>query len=131
VEDKNQRAGPIRRFQDLLSYQQAYRLALDVSKLTRTFPKQEQWELGRQIRASSRSIAANIVEGWAKRESAAEFRRHLQISVGECAETRFWLTLAVDEGLAPKSKIEPTEAEYAKLGMMIHHLWKEWRKFEK
>jgi four helix bundle protein len=131
VEDKNQRAGPIRRFQDLLVYQQAYRLALDVAKLTRTFPKQEQWELGRQIRASSRSIAANIVEGWAKRESAAEFRRHLQISVGECAETRFWLTLAVDEGLAPKSKIEPTEAEYAKLGMMIHHLWKEWRKFEK
>lgn len=131
MEEKPSRAGPIRRFQDLLVYQQAYRLALDISRLTRAFPRQEQWELGRQIRSSARSIAANIVEGWAKRESSAEFRRHLQISIGECAETRFWLELIVDEGLAPRSKTDPLDAEYAKLGMMIHHLWKEWRKFEK
>lgn len=130
-EKTSARAGPIRRFQDLLVYKQAYRLALSVSKVSQAFPRQEQWELGRQIRASSRSIAANIVEGWAKRESSAEVRRQLQISVGECAETRFWLELIVDEGLASRSKVEPLEAEYAKLGMMLHHLWKEWRKFER
>jgi four helix bundle protein len=68
------------------------------------------------------------VEGWAKRESPAEFRRHLQIAIGECEETRFWLDLTGDENCAPKSKTEPLETEYAKLGMMIHNLWKEWRK---
>ena len=98
MEEKANRAGPIRRYRDLLVYQQAYRLALDVSKLSKAFPKHEQYELGRQIRSSSRSIAANIVEGWAKRESPAEFRRHMQIYTGECEETRFWLELAVDEG---------------------------------
>jgi len=112
----------------LLVYQQAYRLALEVSRLSKGFPRAEQYELGRQIRSSSRSVAANIVEGWAKRESAAEFRRHLQISAGECEETRFWLELAVDEGCAPRATAEPLEAEYAKLGMMVHNLWKEWRK---
>jgi four helix bundle protein len=112
----------------LLVYQQAYRLALEVSRLSKGFPRQEQYEMGRQIRSSSRSIAANIVEGWAKRESAAEFKRHLQIAVGECEETRFWLDLACDEGLASKSRLEPLGAEYAKLGMMIRNLWKEWRK---
>jgi four helix bundle protein len=96
--------------------------------LSKGFPKQEQYELGRQIRRCSRSVAANIVEGWAKRESAAEFKRHLQIATGECEETRFWLDLASDEGCVPKSKSEPVSAEYAKLGMMIHNLWKQWRK---
>ena len=128
MEEKATRAGPIRRYRDLLVYQQAYRLTLEVSRLSKGFPRQEQFELGRQIRASSRSVAANIVEGWAKRESAAEFKRHLQIAVGECEETRFWLDLASDEGCAPKTRSEPLGAEYAKLGMMIRNLWKEWRK---
>ncbi len=128
MEDKAERAGPIRRYRDLLVFQQAYRLALEVSKLSKGFPKHEQYELGRQIRRCSRSVAANNVEGWAKRESAAEFKRHLQIATGECEETRFWLDLASDEGCAPKVKSEPLGAEYAKLGMMIHNLWKQWRK---
>jgi len=128
VEEKPNRAGPIRRYRDLLVYQQAYRFALDVSRLSKEFPRHEQYALGRQIRSSSRSVAANIVEVWAKRESPAKFRRHLQISVGECEETRFWLELAVDEGCAPKPTAELLGTEYAKLGMMIHNLWKEWRK---
>jgi four helix bundle protein len=128
VEEKPDRAGPIRRYRDLLVFQQAYRLALEVSGMSKGFPKHEQYELGRQIRRCSRSVAANIVEGWAKRESAAEFRRHLQIATGECEETRFSLDLASDEGCVPKSKSEPVSAEYAKLGMMIHNLWKQWRK---
>ena len=126
--EKPNRAGPIRRYRDLLIYQQAYRLALDVSRLSKAFPRHEQYELGRQIRSSSRSIAVNIVEGWAKRESAAEFRRHLQISAGEGEETRFGLELVVDEGCAPKEAAKLRETEYAKLGMMIHNLWKEGRK---
>jgi four helix bundle protein len=101
---------------------------LDVSKLTRTFPRQEQHELGRQIRRSSRSVAANIVEGWTKRNSAAEFKRHLVIANGEAAETRFWLDLAADEGFADRSGCKELNVEYSKLGMMVHNLWKEWRK---
>jgi four helix bundle protein len=128
VEEKPSRTGPIRRYRDLLVYQQAYRLALEVSRVSKGFPLQEQFELGRQIRRSSRSIAANIVEGWAKRASAAEFKRHLQIAIGECEETRFWLDLAGDEGCAPRASSESLGTEYAKLGMMIRNLWKEWRK---
>jgi len=113
----------------LLVYQQAYRLALEVSRFTKRFPRSEQYELGRQLRRSARSVAANIVEGWAKRGSAAEFKRHLQIAIGEIEETRFWLELAADERCAPRAQSEKLETEYAKLGMMIRNLWKEWRKF--
>ncbi|HEV2385772.1 MAG TPA: four helix bundle protein [Candidatus Acidoferrales bacterium] len=119
---------PIRRYDDLLVYRQALRLALEVSPLTRGFPRQEQYELGRQMRASSRSIAANIVEGWAKRHSAAEFKRHLQISIGESEETKFWLDLARAEDCVAREQCEPVQAEYAKLGMLLHNLWNAWKK---
>lgn len=128
AKEKPSRLSPIRNYSDLLVYKQAYRLALDVSKLSRGFPRIEQFELSRQIRNSSRSVAANIVEGWAKRNSSAEFKRHLVIASGEAAETKFWLDLAGDEGMAAKPQCEQLKIEYAKLGMMIHNLWKEWRK---
>jgi len=70
VKENTSRARVVRTYSDLLVYKQAYRLALDVSKLTKEFPRQEQFEMGRQLRNCSRSVAANIVEGWAKRNSA-------------------------------------------------------------
>ena len=124
-----ERAGVVRTYSDLLVYKQAYMLALEVSKLTKVFPRQEQFELGKQIRNCSRSVAANIVEGWAKRNSAAEFKRHLMISIGECAETKFWIDLATDEGFIESARAKTMGSEYAKLGFMLHKLWKEWRKY--
>ena len=63
AKEKIARKGAIRHYTDLLVFQQAYRLALEVSKLTRAFPRGEQYEMGRQLRPSSRSVPANIVEG--------------------------------------------------------------------
>jgi len=59
-------------------------MALEISKMTRT--RAEQYELARQVRESARSIPANIAEGWAKRQSSAEFRRQV------------WLDFVFDEG---------------------------------
>ena len=128
VKDRSQRIGPIRKYEDLLVYKQAYRLALTVSKFTKSLPREEQFELGRQLRRSARSVPANIVEGWTKRNSAAEFKRHLLIASGEAAETRFWIELTVDEGMANRKAAEDLVREYSKLSFMIHNLWKEWRK---
>jgi four helix bundle protein len=47
-------------------------------------------------------VPANIVEGWTKRNSAAEFKRHLLIASGEVAECKFWIELAADEGISEK-----------------------------
>ena len=116
VKEMADRAGVVRTYSDLLVYKRAYRLALDVSKITKGFPKQEQFELRRQIRNCSRSVAANIVEGWAKRNSAAEFKRHLIIAIGECAETKFWIDLATDEGLVDAKRAGLLGSEYEKAG---------------
>jgi four helix bundle protein len=68
------------------------------------------------------------VEGWTKRNSAADFKRHLLFAAGEAAECKFWIELAADEGLVTRGSSEPILKEYAKLGFVIHKLWKEWRK---
>lgn len=128
VKEKIGRSGPVKTYGDLLVYQQAYRLALDVSQISKVLPRHEQFELGRQLRRSARSIPANIVEGWTKRNSAADFKRHLLIASGEVAETRFWIELAIAEGILPGERARKLMHEYSKLGFMIHNLWKEWRK---
>jgi hypothetical protein len=46
VKDQTGRIGSVRNYGDLLVYKQAYRLALDISKLTKAFPREEQFELG-------------------------------------------------------------------------------------
>ena len=120
---------PIKHYKDLLVYQQAYRAALAVSKLTRAFPRNEQFELAHQMRAAARSIPANIAEGWARRESAAEFRRFLQMSIGSCEEIKVWLDFSRDEGYANEDVLEGLHAEYARIGALLHRLWKNWRKF--
>ncbi|MGB2590829.1 MAG: four helix bundle protein [Candidatus Acidiferrum sp.] len=128
VKERSRRNGPVKTYSDLLVYKQAYQLTLRVSNFSRGLPREEQFELGRQLRRSSRSVPANVVEGWTKRVFAAEFKRHLIIAAGEVAETKYWLGLAADEGFVGKSAAEALISEYSKLGFMIHNLWKEWRK---
>ena len=40
VKGRSQRIGPIRKYEDLLVYKQAYRLALTVSKFTKSLPRE-------------------------------------------------------------------------------------------
>ena len=45
---------------DLKVFQMAYRLALEIFRLTKTFPLEERYSLTDQIRRSFRSLAVNI-----------------------------------------------------------------------
>jgi four helix bundle protein len=65
----------IRTYQDLDVFRESYSAALDVSRMVKKFPAFEQYELASQVRRAARSISANIVEGWGKRSSTAEFKR--------------------------------------------------------
>lgn len=128
AKEETRRIGPIKRHPDLLVYRQSYRLAWQVSKVTKRRPREEQFELGKQLRRCARSVPANIVESWANRNSTADFRRHLIIAAGEAAEYGFWIGLAVDEGLISEGIAQPILSDYGKFGFMIHNLRKEWRK---
>lgn len=118
---------PIRSYRDLEVFQESYSGALEVSKVVKRFPPFEQLELARQLRRATRSIPANIVEGWAKRNSGPEFKRYLQMAIGSCDETKMWLELAKDEGYVPKELFDSYAAKYNRVGAMLASLWKNWQ----
>ena len=118
----------IRHYKDLLVYNQSYQLALEVSKAVGRFPRHEQYGMAHQMRTASRSIPANIAEGWAKRQSAAEFKRFLQMAIGSCEEMKVGLDFSKDEKYITDKQHESLQAEYAKVGALLQRLWKGWKK---
>ncbi len=83
-------------FRDLIVYQKSYALALEINKITKIFPKNEQYVLIDQIRRSSRSIPANIAEAWVKRKYPKSFVSKLLYSLSEESETEVWLDMSRD-----------------------------------
>jgi four helix bundle protein len=81
---------------DLEVYNTSYGFAMDIFKMTRNFPKEEKYSLTDQVVRSSRSIAANIAEGWGKRIYENEFKKHLVYAMGSLKETKVWLLFAKD-----------------------------------
>jgi len=63
----------VKRYEDLEIYQKSYELALNVHDMTLKLPKYELYEEGSQIRKASKSIVANIVEGFGRRRHKKEF----------------------------------------------------------
>ena len=56
----------IKSFEDLAVFQRAYALSLVIHKVSLGFPKHEQFGFAEQIRRASKSICANIAEGFGK-----------------------------------------------------------------
>jgi four helix bundle protein len=90
---------PARTFRDLLIWQKAHQFVLCVYRETARFPRDERFGLTSQLRRSAVSIAANIAEGFVKR-SVAEKLRFLNIAQGSLEESRYYLILASDLGVA-------------------------------
>ena len=122
---------PIKTYKDLNVFRESYKLALDVSRAARTFPAPEQFELVKQLRRAARSIPANIVEGWAKRASAAEFKRYLLMSIGSCDECKLWLEMSRDEGYLPAAQGEQLSNRFNLIGAMLKSLWKQWKNYSR
>jgi four helix bundle protein len=82
------------KFQDLLAYKRSFELAMYIFKISKSFPKEEQYSLTDQIRRSSKSVAVNIAEATRKRRYEKHFISKLTDSDAENAETQGWLEFA-------------------------------------
>jgi len=85
----------MRPFRELVVWQKAHRLTLELYKVTRAFPREEQYGLSSQIRRSAASIGANIAEGCG-RGTARDFARFVQIALGSGNELENHMLLAAD-----------------------------------
>ena len=85
-------------YERLTAWQAAHQLVLAVYRATETFPKSELYGLTSQLRRAAFSVAANIVEGAAKRGNG-EFRRFLDIAIGSLSEVSYTVLLGKDLGI--------------------------------
>jgi len=81
----------IRHFNELDVYQLAMDSAMRIFEASKVFPAEERYSLTDQIRRSSRSVCANIAEGWRKRRYPRAFVSKLSDADAEAAETQVWL----------------------------------------
>ena len=96
-------------FRDLIVWQKAYQLALNIYEVSRDFPKQEQYALTSQMQRSAISISANISEGY-ERQHRKEYVQFLSIARGSLGELETYLMFARDLGYISKEKYKELEA---------------------
>lgn len=89
------KSGSIAKFSDLQAWQSAHQLRLQVYKLTKRFPKEEQFALSSQLRRASTSIASCIAEGFSRR-TARDKSHYYIMSQGSLTEVQDQLVLARD-----------------------------------
>ena len=117
----------IERVDDLEVYRRAYRLSLEVHRASLELPRIEQFALADQLRRSSKSICANLVEGFAKQSrSAAEYRRSLTVAIGSSDETQLWLRYCVDLGYVEEVAGRRWIADYVEISKMLQGLYASW-----
>ncbi len=104
---------------DLKVYQLAYELAMGIFNLSKQFPPEEVYSLTNQIRRSSRSVAANIAEGFRKGQYPNMFSSKLADSDGEATETQVWLDFALDCGYMSQDNRDRLTAGYEEIGKML------------
>lgn len=119
TEDNKSRKSKIVRHTDLEVYERAFATAMEVFRLSKTFPVEEKYSLIDQGRRSSRSVAANISEAWRKRRYSASFVSKLNDAEGEAAETQTWLQFAVECGYANADNTRTIYAEYDSIIAML------------
>ncbi len=119
----------VKSYQDLNVYQKSYDLSLKLHQITQSFPKQERYELGSQLRRSAVSIVLNIVEGYGRKSSPKEFKHFLRNSLGSTNEVRVILQMVRDLEYLKQDEYEDLAKEYEILSKQLYRLMEKWEKF--
>ena len=110
-------------FEELEVFQRAYRVSLEVHRRSLAFPAREQGALADQLRRASKSICANLAEGFGKqRLSRAESRRFLMMAIGSADEMRVWLRYALDLGYIEDATWQAWRDDYHEIAKMLQAL---------
>jgi four helix bundle protein len=118
----------VRSFEDLEVFRRAYRLSLEIHRASLNFPAVEQYGLADQVRRASKSICANVAEGFAKqRASSAEFKRFLTMAIGSSDEMRVWIRYCLDLGYIDETVWQRWRDEYQEISKMLEGLRRSWQ----
>jgi four helix bundle protein len=106
------------RAEELDVFRQAHDLVLEVYRMTRTFPREEQFGLISQMRRAAFSVPVNLAEGGA-RLSRNEFRQFASIAGGSLAEVEYCARLAKDLGYLSEQDKSELSARVQRVSRML------------
>jgi four helix bundle protein len=110
-------------FEELDVFQRAYAVSLEVHRTSLGFPAIEQRALADQVRRASKSICANVAEGFAKQtHSVPEFKRFLLMAMGSSDEMRLWSRYCRDLGYIDDATERRWHDAYQEIARMLNGL---------
>ncbi len=112
----------IQTFQEIVAWQKAHVLALEIYKATETFPKTETFGLTSQMRRCSVSVPSNIAEGF-KRRTRNDSAHFYNISEGSLEELKYQLLLSRDLGYISIDKYNELKQLADEVGKLVN-AWK-------
>ena len=112
-------------YKELKVYQKSYQAARAIYRMTDNFPEEEKYGMVSQMRRAAMSIALNISEGYAKRESQQEFKRFLMMAIGSANEMQVLTDFAKDFGYIDENMHRNAAGEYEAIGKMLNRMIKE------
>ena len=95
----------IERFEDLIAWQKARKLTLEIYQITRQGAFVKDFGLSGQIQRAAVSIMSNVAEGF-ERGRRGEFHQFLSIAKASCAELRSQLYIALDIGYLDQDRFK-------------------------
>ena len=113
----------VSRVEELEVFGRAYRVSLEVHRASLEFPRIEQFALADQVRRASKSICANLAEGFGRQQqSKPEFRRFLMMALGSADEMQVWTMYCRDLGYVGADMAERWQGEYREIARMLSGL---------
>jgi len=111
-------------YRDWPMYQLAFKLAVEIHRMSLQLPKYEMYEEGSQIRRSSKSIPANVAEGYGRRRYKNDYIKFLVYALASCDETRVHLDLLHKTNELPQKQYDYYTEQYIILGKQLNiGLW--------
>jgi four helix bundle protein len=130
MERSKEKHAAIKSIDDLAVYRLAFEAAMEIFELSKKFPPEEKYSLTDQIRRSSRSVAINIREGFAKRFYVKVFQRHCLDSAGSSEETRGWLKFAWLCKYLDGAAYSAIDKKYDIINAMLYKMIRNWVSYD-
>lgn len=117
-------------FKSLEAYKKAFRLAMEIFEVSKSFPKDEMFGLTTQIRKASRSVCSNIGEGYRKRQYEAHFVSKISDADMENSETQVWLDFALACRYIPENILTDLTEKSEEVGRLLNYMMENPEKYQ-
>jgi len=113
----------MRKFKNILAWQKADDLVVEIYAITTNFPKEEVYSLVSQMRRSAISVAANIAEG-SSRSTSKDYLHFLNIAKSSLTELNYYLHLANRLSYLDQAKYEELYEKQDEAAKLLYGLIK-------